>query len=81
MSHKKCYPCDNFDDLFPCNFGMEHSKAVKLGMIDARKTLISIYSPIENRIQERITCVNFPIYFFHLMKQSQTFCIVRKGNY
>ena len=30
MSHKKCYPCDNFDDLFPCNFGTEHSKVVKL---------------------------------------------------
>ena len=34
--HKKCYPCDNFDDFFPCNFGTEHSKAVKavkLGMM------------------------------------------------
>ena len=27
---KMCYTCDNFDDLFPCKFGTEHSKAVNL---------------------------------------------------
>ena len=31
MSHKTCYRCVNLDDLFPCNFGTERSKAGKLG--------------------------------------------------
>ena len=33
---KKCYPSDNFDDLFPCNFGTEHSKAMKLSMMQEK---------------------------------------------
>ena len=39
MSQKKCYPCDNFDDLIPCNFETEHSKAVKLGMMQEKNQL------------------------------------------
>ena len=37
---KKCYPCDNLDDIFPCNFWTEHFKAMKLGMMQ-KKTLIT----------------------------------------
>ena len=42
----------------------------------AGRAIATVYSLIENHLQYRITYVNFPIYFFHLMKQSLTFCIV-----
>ena len=33
---KKCYPCDNLDDIFPCKFWTEHSKAMKFGMMQEK---------------------------------------------
>ena len=33
---QKSYPYDNLDNLFPCNFGTEHSIAVKLGVMQEK---------------------------------------------
>ena len=33
MSHKKRYPCDIFDHVFPCNFRVDKARAIKHGTI------------------------------------------------